>query len=241
MGPYRLDGGDPAAAVTGVAIALDPTVDAVRCAHDCAANVLLTHHPVFIDAPSRVRAAGAGAYGSETVVYEAARTGVALMNFHTALDVSAAAAQVLPRMLGLEYTGILDAIDSDAPKGYGQMCTVAKSDRPFQLKTMAARCMAVFGRTPRVWGAMETPVSSVVTATGSAGTLVEKCLNAHVDCLVCGEMHYHDALAAREAGLTIVELGHDVSELPLCAVLGAALEKIGFPEQSIKAVDQSSN
>ena len=43
--------GDPMDIVRGVAVALDPTIHAVEKAHAQGANVLLTHHPVFIDAP----------------------------------------------------------------------------------------------------------------------------------------------------------------------------------------------
>ena len=38
--------GDPAQTVSGVAVALDPTGDAIEPAAKMGANVLLTHHPV---------------------------------------------------------------------------------------------------------------------------------------------------------------------------------------------------
>ena len=44
--------GDPAQTVTGVAVALDPTGDSIEAAAKMGANVLLTHHPVFIEPPS---------------------------------------------------------------------------------------------------------------------------------------------------------------------------------------------
>lgn len=43
--------GDPAAEITGVACALDATVANVRRAQEAGANVLLTHHPIYIKAP----------------------------------------------------------------------------------------------------------------------------------------------------------------------------------------------
>ena len=41
--------GDPADLVRGVAVALDPTIEAVHAAADAGANVLLTHHPAFLE------------------------------------------------------------------------------------------------------------------------------------------------------------------------------------------------
>lgn len=44
--------GNPAEEVHGVAVALDPTVRAMKEAVSAGANVLVTHHPVFLDAPT---------------------------------------------------------------------------------------------------------------------------------------------------------------------------------------------
>ena len=43
--------GDPAAKITGVACALDATEANVHRALEAGANVLLTHHPIYIKAP----------------------------------------------------------------------------------------------------------------------------------------------------------------------------------------------
>lgn len=43
--------GDPNAEITGVACALDATVANVHRALEAGANVLLTHHPIYIKAP----------------------------------------------------------------------------------------------------------------------------------------------------------------------------------------------
>ena len=232
--------GDPATKVTGVAVALDPTVEAVRAADAAGANVLLTHHPAFRDAPERIRPLSSGEQGSGAVVWEAVRRGVALVNFHTALDVSFDAARILPGMLGLEFQSIVERVTDDG-RGYGQLCSVHPDEVPMRLRTLAARCLAVFGRPARVWGDMDERIDSIVTCTGSAGDLPARCVEAGYDCLVCGEVRYHSALPAKEAGLCIVELGHDVSELPLCAVLAAALRQAGFPEDGITILDQSDN
>lgn len=233
--------GDPAQTVTGIAIALDPTVEAVRVAKRCGANVLITHHPVFIEAPTSVRPAGRGAMGSQTVVWEAVAQGVALMDFHTALDVSDEAARVLPSMLNLDFRRVVEVVHEASGRGYGQLCAPKKDEASMTLRTLAARCLSVFGRPARVWGSMDARLGSIVTCTGSAGDLTQVCFDRGYDCLVCGEVHYHDALAASQAGLCIIELGHDVSELPLCALLAATVEKMGFSDESIKVIDQGSN
>ena len=243
--------GDPLARVERVAVALDPTLSALQATKAAGANVLLTHHPAF-------RSGVEGFYPKETagmtcgsVVYEAIKNNIALMNFHTALDVSADAQRVLPSLLHLEplkgsrkvggikvKNRVLLPNVGSKNKGFGQVCT-ASGD--VKLGELASRCTSVFGRAPRVWGDANENVRNVVTATGSAGNLVDLCVMNNVDVLIAGEVKYHDALAALESGLSVIDLGHDVSELPLAAVLANTCKKVGLRPSQIVILDQSHN
>lgn len=233
--------GDPAQLVTGVAVALDVTREAIDAAARAGANVLLTHHPAFLDPPTAFSPSYAVATAPGANVYAAAAKGVALMNFHTALDASAAAGRLLPNMLNVDFERVLVPRPTDVRKGYGQMCAVRAEDKPFKLAHLAARCTSVFGRAPRVWGDLSRTVEHVVMANGSAGEVVDAALAACADVLVCGEVKYHAALDAAQAGLSIVELGHDASELPLCALLAQASIDAGMPADSVFILDQSEN
>ena len=175
------------------------------------------------------------------LVWAAIKEGVSLVNYHTALDVSADAQRMLPGMLSLSFQRVLEPTDPSGAKGYGQVCAVGEADGSLTLAQLAARCTSVFGRQPRVWGDFGRPLARIVTTTGSAGGLGRACLRERIDCLVAGEVKYHEALALAEAGLAIIELGHDVSELPFAAVLAAAARRAGVPEDAIKVLDQGDN
>lgn len=233
--------GDPAALVTGVAVALDPTPQAVRTAADAGANVLLTHHPAFLEPPEVLSPSFAAASSPGVAAYRAASLGVALVNVHTALDASVEATRLFPRMLNLNFDRLLEPLSGSSDKGYAISCSVREEDAPFKLAHLAARATSVFGRPPRVWGDSNIVLQNVVVCNGSAGSFVDACLQAHVDCLLCGEIRYHAALDAANAGLSIVEVGHDVSELPLCALLAQAAAEAGVPQDNITMIDQSAN
>ena len=232
--------GDPARLVTGVAVALDPTAAAVEEAARRGANVLVTHHPAYLEAPDAFRPAASAAACSGAVVYRAIELGVSLMSFHTAMDVSARAQRVLPGKLGLAFERVAVPLPAAPEKGYGQLCSLS-ADETLTLGQLAARCMAVFGRPPRVWGDLSRPLVRVVTATGSAGGVGQAALVAGADVLVCGEVKYHAALDLSQAGLAVIELGHDVSELPLADELVRVVIGVGVPEDMVTLIAQNEN
>lgn len=233
--------GDPARLVKGVAVALDPTVEAVEEAARRGANVLVTHHPAFLEPPSSFLPASSVAAEPGALVWSAVAEGVALLGYHTALDVSERAQQVLPGMLSLSLDSVLAPLDGFPRKGYGQVCSVRADDGALTLGQLAARCTAVFARAPRVWGDFARELGRIVTCTGSAGDLGRACLRVQADCLVCGEVKYHEALALSQAGLAVIELGHDTSELPLVGVLAAAVGAVGVPDDLVTVIDQGGN
>ena len=207
--------GERSLPVTRVAVALDATPGAVAAAAEAGANVLLTHHPAFLEAPDAFAPEASALKSPGAVVWAAIRNQVALMDFHTALDVSPAAARVLPGMLGLKFTlRFADPLEGSRRKGYGQICEVPDNDgEPETLARLAARCMAVMALGEECW----------------------------VDAAVCGEMKDHPALELAAAHVAVIELGHDVSELPLAAVLAEALARVGVPAEAVTLVDQSEN
>lgn len=230
--------GDPATKIEGVACALDPTVFAVREAANLGANVLVTHHPAFLDPPDSFMPLSSHACVPGSVVFEAARLGVALANWHTALDVSAPAQSMLPGMLRLKPSAVLEPLARDESLGYGQICAIDASEG-LTLGDLSARCTAVFGRAPRVWGAMDTALSTVCTWTGGAGDAASECVKRGIDVLVCGEVKYHAALEASQQGLCIIELGHDVSELPFARILAESCARVGVAREKITLLDQN--
>ena len=217
--------GDAAAEVTGVAIALDPTIQAIDFAVAHGANVLLTHHPLYLDFPERVASDPArDAVGAR--MWHALKSDVSIISFHTALDANPRAARVLADPLGLEPgPDILETVAGHPGFGYGRICEAAASSA----SAYRQLCEKVFGRKCRLWGNPAQPVKRICLWTGAAGDAPQNCVSQGVDLLICGEVKYHAALDAVEAGLAIIDLGHDVSEQPHCYVLLELAKEAGIP------------
>lgn len=223
--------GDPSRVVTSVAVALDPTLEAVRQAKEQGANVLLTHHPAFLQPPESFLPAMFGAPNSGSLVYAAIEAGVALMNFHTALDMNEEGLFALPNALGLEYIKTIQPLEGacDTGRGYGALCRI-DADRRLGLSVLqlAQLCRRVLGGSPRIWGRKDALASQVATAQGSAGSILPSACAQGADCLICGELKYHDAQAYAQAGLNIIEVGHDISEFPLAHALYLSVCALGL-------------
>jgi putative NIF3 family GTP cyclohydrolase 1 type 2 len=115
------------------------------------------------------------------------------------------------------------AADVLIARSSARMGMLSAAPAELTLGALAARAAETFAVTPRVWGDPDASIARVATATGSAGSLIGDVIAAGATVLVAGEVRYHDALDAVESGLSVVELGHDVSEWPLVGLLKDAI------------------
>lgn len=126
------------------------------------------------------------------------------------------------------------ATDVEIARSVARMGALCTAPEPLTLEELAVTAAASFGVTPRVWGSPGTRLTRIATATGSASSLIGDVLACGAQALVAGEVRYHDALDALEAGLCIIELGHDVSEWPLVSLLHRAVAGIdGIDKDSL--------
>ena len=124
--------------ITKLAIALDPNMAAVREAKRRGCNLLVTHHPTYIGEKRELP--------KTHLIYSAKKIGVALMNFHTCLDVSDEGAATLPNLIGLTAKRTL--LPTYGSLGFGKICAPANG-KSITLSALARKCERVFGRKPR--------------------------------------------------------------------------------------------
>ena len=122
--------GDPAAEITGVACALDATEANVRRAQEGGANVLLTHHPIYIKAPEAFCPSDSARPQCSAALYEAARCGVSIISLHTNLDRSHEARVCLSELLGAVPVSSLEHVDDPSRPAWARL----------QRSTTRARC-----------------------------------------------------------------------------------------------------
>jgi dinuclear metal center YbgI/SA1388 family protein len=126
------------------------------------------------------------------------------------------------------------ATEAVLPIGAARMGRVCTAPKATTLGTLAQNVATRLGVTPRVWGEGGKDIKTVAVAPGSGRSFVGDALDAGADVMVTGELRYHDALDALEAGLAVIEAGHDATEWPLVPVLARyATETEGLEEEDV--------
>ena len=212
-----------------VAVALDMSVANVIAASDAGCDVLVTHHPAFIkEGPSEFAPeTQPSAPGPGRMIYEAVERGVATIAMHTNADRAIATRERFANIMGCSCLGnceaVLDGQRDLQDKGFGALLVPDWNERP-TLGVVAELAARNFDCHPRVWGDSKRPVDRIAFLNGSWGDpdLYERCVAAGIDCVIVGETRYHLCVDAQPY-LSIIELGHDRSELPIVDVLIDAL------------------
>ena len=105
--------------------------------------------------------------------------------------------------------------------GEGRVGELAK---PTTLGQLAARAKSELGAAAvQVVGDLKQSVRKVAVACGAAGEFLSDSIRAKADVFVTGELRFHDALTARDAGCGVVVAGHYATERPAVEELAEKL------------------
>ncbi|WP_168168863.1 Nif3-like dinuclear metal center hexameric protein [Methanopyrus sp. SNP6] len=176
-----------------VMVALDAT-HALERAGD--ADLVLTHHPLLFRLPRRI----SGRW--YRVLRAVLETDAVFYAAHTNLDrAEGGVADTLARRLNLR-------VECEACDGFGRLCRVPGSEEEL---LNALRNLSPLTTVHGEWEG----VGRVLVVPGAAPDgLVTECLRCGVDAVITGEIKYHARAELLKEGITVVELGHEYSELP---------------------------
>jgi GTP cyclohydrolase I len=187
-----------------ILLSLDPSFEAVCKAADIGAQLLLSHHPLIFKPLSSIDRNG---YPGD-VLFQAVKTGVALVSIHTNLDAAIGGINdQLAGILGLGTVRPLAVEEADPSEpGIGRIGTL---DTPRLLDDLARDVKSAL-RIPMVGvvGPLDRAVQQVAVVGGSGGSLVPNAARAGADVLVTGDLGHHDALTASCMGLAVIDAGH---------------------------------
>ncbi|MFJ7259848.1 Nif3-like dinuclear metal center hexameric protein [Streptomyces globosus] len=218
--------GDPDAEVARVLFAVDPVQEIVDEAVELGADLLVTHHPLYLRGTTTV---SAGTFKGRAV-HTLIKNDIALHVAHTNADTAdPGVSDALAGALDLRITGPLvpDPTDPQGRRGLGRICEL---DHPETLREFAARAAARLPRTAqgiRVAGDPDMTVRTAAVSGGSGDSLFAQVRAAGVDVFLTADLRHHPASEAREQSpLALVDAAHWATEWPWCEQAAAQLDAV---------------
>lgn len=204
--------------VKRVLTALDVTPDVIRDARRRRADVLVTHHPLFLRPLAALDLDTPLGRMLQTLVAE--RT--ALIAAHTNLDsVEGGVNDILAGTLMLDSVAILQPSPHDARCGLGRIGSLSK---PMALGDLAAAIKTRMALPDlRFAGDPTLRIHHVALCSGSGSSLIEAFLGTEAQVFVTGDVRYHDAREIEAHGRGVIDIGHYASEHVVLEVLARRL------------------
>ncbi|GAA4119906.1 Nif3-like dinuclear metal center hexameric protein [Enteractinococcus coprophilus] len=220
--------GRPEQLIQRIHWAVDPVQAVADEAVSYGADLLITHHPLFLKPVTSI----AATTFKGKVVHTLVENSCALITAHTNADSAVGGvSDVLAEILGLEDIVPLAPADGSAEEGIGRVGTLQHALR---LEDFAAR---VYSAMPAVAGGVRVAgdsngIVSKVAITGGAGDSLFDAVREHeADVYITADLRHHPASEAREQAMLsgdrpyLIDVSHFASEWLWLPTGAKALER----------------
>lgn len=205
--------------------ALDPLVEVVDQACANHVDLLVTHHPLFFKAIKRIDCQTA----LGRIIQKALSCQLAIYSAHTNLDSAVGGVNdVLASRIGLSDLCVLaqptKADRSNNDTGLGRVGTLPASIRLSALAEQLKKALNV--GSLKVVGHLDQQVNTVAVCSGSGGSFLDAALASGAQVYVSGDLGYHTARDAQQAGIGLIDIGHFGSERLVVDALAASIRDV---------------
>jgi dinuclear metal center YbgI/SA1388 family protein len=218
--------GDPDREVTRVLFAVDPVQEVADEAIRLRADLLVTHHPLYLRGTTTV----AASTFKGRVVHTLIKNDVALHVAHTNADTAdPGVSDALAGALDLRVVRPLvpDPSDPEGRRGLGRICAL---DHPLTLREFAAHAAARLPATAqgiRVAGDPDATIRTVAVSGGAGDSLFDDVRAAGADAFLTADLRHHPASEARaHSPLALLDAAHWATEWPWCELAAGQLDEI---------------
>ncbi|QOG12723.1 Nif3-like dinuclear metal center hexameric protein [Arcobacter sp. FWKO B] len=167
-------------------------------------SLIITHHPLMITAINTFNFNDR----SSKLLKELIKKDISLISMHTNIDITHLNNYFVQDVLGLEISSKEDFI------AYCD-CECSLEDLITQIKSKISVDILKFVK------ASDT-IKKIAITTGSGMSLLK---SVKADCFLTGDIKYHDALEAKEMGISLIDIGHYDSEKYFVPLLMELLSK----------------
>lgn len=218
--------GDPDAEVSRVLFAVDPVQEIADEAVRLGAQLLVTHHPLYLRGTTTV----AASTFKGRVVHDLIKNDVALHVAHTNADrADPGVSDALAGALDLRVVRPLvpDPTDRHGRRGLGRICELEHPLTLAELAERAAKRLPATAQGIRAAGDPDALIRTLAVSGGSGDSLFDDVRAAGVDAFLTADLRHHPASEARErTPLALLDAAHWATEWPWCELAAAQLDQI---------------
>ena len=212
--------GDPDDSVERVLFAVDPVMSVVDEAIDSGAQLIVSHHPLFLRGVHSVAATDA----KGRLVHRLVSNGIALFSAHTNADhANPGVSDALAGALGLVVLRPLaPQKDEDSGVGTGRLCELVEPVTLEQFAEQVAASLPATRHGVRVAGDPQRTIRTVAVCGGAGDAFL--CEAAGADAYVTSDLRHHraqDHLA--DSACALIDVAHWASEWPWLEQAATAL------------------
>ncbi|MGI6752347.1 MAG: Nif3-like dinuclear metal center hexameric protein [Anaerovoracaceae bacterium] len=207
--------------VRKVLVALEITNGVIDEAIKLGVDYIVSHHPLIFN---KIDVIDADTVTGNYII-RLIKNGISVYSAHTSFDkVFGGNNDYLADLLGLQRVRRLKV--STALGDEEMVGRLGVFDPPRSLREIAELVEdALELNAVKVVGDPDTKIEEVGICTGSGGHSIEGVLRNNCDLYITGDLKYHDAQAAKEMGLCIIDAGHYGTEKTFAENFGEKLKK----------------
>ncbi len=184
--------------IRNIAFSLNTNPATINFAKQNSCELIISHHPILINPIKNILASD---LIGETIIASIASQ-VDVLSLHTNLDASDGG-------LNDYLAGLLGLQEVFTPEG-ASCARIGTLDQPAPLSSLNELVQQKWSLdgTTIIGDEGGKPLRKVFLASGSGSGYLNKAISTGADVMITGDVKYHAALEARQAGLPIIDAGH---------------------------------
>lgn len=210
--------------VSKVQLSLDATDKAIENAIKNSADLIITHHPMIFKLVKTITTMD----NLGRKIIKLIENNKSLYAMHTNLDSSKDGLNdYILNLLEVENSKVIDVNEFDNEVGIGRLYTLSKEMNIDEYATFVKNSLKI--KNIRIISEnREKIIKKVALINGSGMSYWRKVKSLGADLFITGDIGYHDALDAKEAGINVFDIGHFESENCFVELLRKDIEGMGI-------------
>jgi dinuclear metal center YbgI/SA1388 family protein len=202
--------GSPEQDIAKVLLCVDPTLDVLKEAQLKSCQLVLSHHPLFLEEFPTV---AEGQLIEEILAFSIANS-IAMFTAHTNADiVPGGVSDVLAKEIGLIDARPLVATSTDS--GHGRIGELAEPIAVSELANKINNLLPATHAPVRVAGNVTRIISKLAVVGGSGAMFLPDAIAAGAECFVTSDLKHHaslDAISNSSSEICLIDISHFAAE-----------------------------